>query len=319
MDDEVRRGDAAIRVDETTYDVCLDPGYSIGGPLNGGYLMAVLLRAVVDASPSRAPGDHERPVPARAQARARAGARGAGQDRPHRRDDPGHPDPGRQPFIEAHGHDRDPRATPSPTGRTSPRLAMPPIEECVWLPDPKAESDMTLNAQMELVFDPPTIGWLDGQRPPAGPRPAPTSGWPSRRTPTRTCWPWPWTRCPPVVFSAGDARLGAHGGPHLAPARPARPRLAHPASASGRLISDGWFDEDVEIWDCRGAPGGPVPSAGAGGRVPGLTYVLSVTQSVMGSRIALGLMFGLRGRLAVGKVVSRRLSPSGFSTVASAD
>lgn len=41
----------AIRVDETTYDVCLDPGYSVGGPLNGGYLMAVLLRAVVDASP----------------------------------------------------------------------------------------------------------------------------------------------------------------------------------------------------------------------------------------------------------------------------
>ena len=58
----------AIRVDETTYDVCLDPGYAIGGPLNGGYLMAVILRAVVDASPfehpvSTPPSSSSRPCP----------------------------------------------------------------------------------------------------------------------------------------------------------------------------------------------------------------------------------------------------------------
>src|SRR5690606_33298743 len=51
----------AIRVDDQTYDVCLDNGFSIGGPLNGGYLMAAMLRAVVDESP------HEHPVSTSAQ------------------------------------------------------------------------------------------------------------------------------------------------------------------------------------------------------------------------------------------------------------
>lgn len=240
----------AIRVDENTYDVCLDPGYSIGGPLNGGYLMAVLLRAVADASPHEHPVSTttqflKAPTPGPAQVvveQVKAGRTAAFSRATLVRDGVAHLEalvttatlPAEQHVVY--------------TGR--PASPMPPPEECVRLPDPKPESGMTLNAQMEMRFDPPTIGWLSGE----------PTGRPEARAHFRmseTQDPDPYILAlavdalPPVVFSAGlrgwapTVDLTWH-----LRALPAPGWLT--LLGSGRLIADGWFDEEVEVWDSAG-------------------------------------------------------------------
>jgi acyl-coenzyme A thioesterase PaaI-like protein len=239
----------AIRVDETTYDVCLDPGYAIGGPLNGGYLMAVLLRAVVDESPHAHPVATSvqflaapAPGPARVRVeRLRAGRTTAVTRATLLRDGTA--------FLEA-------LVTTATLGGAEPEWSgtppvdMPPVEECRALPQPKPESNMTFNAQVELIFDPPTIGWLHG---------APT-GRPESRAYFRMAEPQdpdPYVLAlavdalPPVVFSAGfrgwapTVELTWH-----LRALPAPGLLT--LLGSGRSIGDGWFDEDVEVWDSTG-------------------------------------------------------------------
>jgi acyl-coenzyme A thioesterase PaaI-like protein len=132
----------------------------------------------------------------------------------------------------------------------APATAMPPVEECVALPDPKPESNMTLNAQMELRFDPPSIGWFTGE----------PTGRPESRAYFRMSEPQdpdPFIMAlavdalPPVVFSAG--RRGWAPTVELTwhlRALPAPGWLT--LIGQGRLIRDGWFDEDVEVWDSEG-------------------------------------------------------------------
>ncbi|SEM18770.1 thioesterase family protein [Nonomuraea pusilla] len=239
----------AIRVDETTYDVCLDPGYSIGGPLNGGYLMAVVLRAAVDAAPfdhpvSTASQFLKAPAPGPAQVRVeplKAGRTAAFARATLLQDG--------VPHIES-------LITTATLGDAEPDYAdgpshpMPAPEECVQLPAPKAETNMTLSAQMDLRFDPPTLGWLNGR----------PTGRPESRAYFRMAEPQdpdPYVLAlavdalPPVVFSAG-ARGWAPTVDltwHLR-ALPAPGWLT--LIGSGRLVRDGWFDEEVEVWDSAG-------------------------------------------------------------------
>jgi hypothetical protein len=239
----------AIRIDETTYDVCLDPGYSIGGPLNGGYLMAVVLRAVVDDSPFEHPVSTtsqflKAPVPGPAQVRVerlKAGRTAAFT---------------RATLVQdgvAHIESLVTTATlgeAEPLYSDMPAYVMPAPEECLKLPDPKPESGMTLNAQVELLFDPPSIGWLKG-----GPTGKPESRAYFRMTEPQDPDPFVLALAvdalPPVVFSAGlrgwapTVDLTWH-----LRALPAPGRLT--LIGSGRLISNGWFDEEVEAWDSAG-------------------------------------------------------------------
>ncbi|MEV7006032.1 thioesterase family protein [Streptosporangium sp. NPDC051022] len=239
----------AIRVDETTYDVCLDPGYSIGGPLNGGYLMAVLLRAVVDASP------HEHPVTTSAQF-LRSPAPGPAQVRLEQLKAGRTATMTRATLVQDGTSFIETLVTTAtlrdvaPDWMGRPPVAMPPIERCRTLPDPGPESGMTFSAQMEVAYDPPTVGWLDGD----------PSGSPEVRAYFRLAEPQdpdPYVLAmavdclPPVVFSAG-ARGWAPTVDltwHLR-ALPAPGWLT--LFGSGRMIGDGWFDEDVEVWDSAG-------------------------------------------------------------------
>ncbi|MEV5894525.1 thioesterase family protein [Nonomuraea fuscirosea] len=239
----------AIRVDENTYDVCLDPGYAIGGPLNGGYLMAVILRAAVDASP------FEHPVSTTAQF-LKAPVAGPAQVRIEPLKAGRTVAFARATLVQDGVAQIEGLITTATLSDVEPIYSdkstyeMPHIDDCVKLPDPKPESGMTLNAQMELLFDPPTIGWLKGE----------PSGRPESRAYFRMAEPQdpdPYVLAlavdalPPVVFSAG-ARGWAPTVDltwHLR-ALPAPGLLT--LLGSGRLVSDGWFDEEVEVRDSTG-------------------------------------------------------------------
>lgn len=239
----------AIRVDENTYDVCLDTGYAIGGPLNGGYLMAVLLRAAVDASP------FEHPVSTTAQF-LKAPVAGPAQVRVEPLKAGRTVAFARATLVQDGVAQIEGLITTATLHNGEPIYAeksaygLPPVEDCVKLPDPKPESGMTLNAQMELLFDPPTIGWLKGE----------PVGRPESRAYFRMAEPQdpdPYVLAlavdalPPVVFSAGlrgwapTVDLTWH-----LRALPAPGWLT--VLGSGRLISDGWFDEEVEVRDSAG-------------------------------------------------------------------
>jgi acyl-CoA thioesterase len=244
----------AIRVDDSTYDVCLDAGYAMGAALNGGYMMAVLLRAAVDASPHAHPVSTSaqflrvaRPGPATVRLeQVRSGRTTTVTRATMIQEDAAFLDAfvttaTLRPFADA---------AEGLEWSAPPAFPMPPVEECVALPPPKPESNMTLNAQMELRFDPPTIGWFR----------ATPIGRPESRAYFRMAEPQdpdPYILAlavdalPPVVFSAG-----ARG---WAPTVELTWRLrALPAPGwltllgSGTLIHDGWFDENVEIWDSTG-------------------------------------------------------------------
>ncbi|MET9342869.1 thioesterase family protein [Nonomuraea sp. NPDC003804] len=239
----------AIRIDEGVYDVCLDPGYSIGGPLNGGYLMAVLLRAAVDASPHAHPVSTAvqflrapRPGPAKVVVEPlKAGGTAAFA---------------RVRLVQDDVAQLESLVTTATLTDAEPIYAdksvigMPDIAECSKLPDPKPESGMTLNAQLEMRFDPPTIGWLHGR----------PTGRPEARAYFRMAEPQdpdPFVLAlavdalPPVVFSAGQRGWAPTVDLtwHLR-ALPAPGWLT--LLGSGRLVADGWFDEEVEVWDSAG-------------------------------------------------------------------
>ncbi|WP_336208329.1 thioesterase family protein [Nonomuraea sp. LPB2021202275-12-8] len=239
----------AIRIDETTYDVCLDPGYAIGGPLNGGYLIAVVLRAVVDDSPFEHPVSTtsqflKSPVAGPAQVRVerlKAGRTAAFTRATLVQDGVAQIE---SLVTTATLHDAE------PVYASAPGHVMPPPEECVKLPDPKPESGMTLNAQMELRFDPPTIDWLNG-RPTGRPEARAYFQMAEPQDPDPFVLALAIDALPPVVFSAGlrgwapTVDLTWH-----LRALPAPGPLV--LLGGGRLIADGWFDEEVEAWDSAG-------------------------------------------------------------------
>ncbi len=240
----------AVRVGEGVYDVCLDDGYSIGGPLNGGYLMAVLLRAAVDDSP------HEHPVSTGAQF-LRAGRPGPARVKVEQVKTGKTTTISRASLVSDDGPLLETLVTTAtldplaePVYSAGPAAKMPPPEECLPLPEPRPESNMNLNGQMELLFDPPTVGWLNGE--PTG-RPESRAYFRLRhgQEPDPSCWPSRSTRCPRWC----SARACARWAPtveltwHLR-ALPAPGWLT--VIASGRLVSDGWFDEEAEVWDSTG-------------------------------------------------------------------
>ncbi|TDD65240.1 thioesterase family protein [Actinomadura rubrisoli] len=246
-----RFGDATAvkRVGEGRYEAVLDGDFGFAEAVNGGYLMAVLDRAAVDASP------HAHPVatsanflrvakPGRAELivdSRKTGRTAATSLVTLVQDD--------RRIVDALVTTGTLDAATEPSWAGAPPVpAIPSLEECTDFTPGSGEGGFA--EQVDMRFDRATMGWLDGR----------PSGTPEIRAWFRLRDPYEpdafalalaVDALPPVVLN-----LGAQGWAptveltwHMR-AVPAPGWLA--LHGGGRLLSGGWFDEGVEVWDSAG-------------------------------------------------------------------
>jgi acyl-coenzyme A thioesterase PaaI-like protein len=253
--DHVRRGDRDHPGRDGCYHVKPDERFAIflpdgvTGAVNGGVLMATVLRAVLDTSPHPHPvatSAHFLRVPRLEPARVQVAWLKQG----------GTAATARATLIQ---EDRPVLETTVTTGSVGqpgdgglswtarpPRL--PPIEECAPLVR-RAESAAFAGyaGQVDLRLDPATTGWLHGE--PAGiPEMRGYFSLREDREPDAYTLALAVDALPPVVL--GLAPFGWSPTVELtwhmrAVPAPGPLRVA----ARGRHISGGWFDEEAEVWD----------------------------------------------------------------------
>jgi acyl-coenzyme A thioesterase PaaI-like protein len=240
----------------------LDGDFGFAEALNGGYLMAVMLRAAIAAGPHPHPVATgasflrvARPGPAEVRVESRKAGRTAAVTRVSLVQDD-------QPIVDAQvtTGTLDPGAVATWTVPTPAPL--PPVEECVTF-DPDTET-RGFAGRVDMRFDPATMGWLDG-RPAGSPQmrayfrlrePAGSAGSDgpfggADRPADALTLALAVDSLPPVVLNTGakgwapTVELTWH-----MRAVPAPGWLT--VHGGGRLISDGWFDEEVEVWDSAG-------------------------------------------------------------------
>ncbi|QKW38697.1 thioesterase family protein [Actinomadura sp. NAK00032] len=238
---------AVARVGDGRYEAVLDGDYGFAEALNGGYLMAVLARAAVDASPhahpvSTATNFHRvaKPGPAQIIVDTRKQGRTAASALVTLVQDD-------RPIVDAliTTGTIDPAAEPVYAGAAP--APVPPVEECTDFRPPTGEGFADV---VDMRFDRRTMGWLDGQ----------PSGDPEIRA---------WFRhrdgysadgfslalavdaLPPVALN-----LGAQGWAPTVELTWHMRAVPEPGwlavHGTGRLLADGWFDEEVEVWDGAG-------------------------------------------------------------------
>jgi acyl-CoA thioesterase len=241
---------AVERLDEGRYRIELDRDFvGFSDALHGGYLMAVVLRAAVDAAPHPHPVSTSAnflrvvlPGPAEVWVESRKSGRTVAASRVTLVQD------GR-PAVDAlvNTGTLDPAAEAAWSAPPPPEL--PPVEDCLTFEPPNQESRGFAD-QVDMRFDPATMGWLDGQ--PAG-SPVMRAYFRLREPhePDGFALALAVDALPPVVLNTGakgwapTVELTWH-----MRAVPTPGWLA--VHGSGRLVSGGWFDEEVEVWDSAG-------------------------------------------------------------------
>jgi acyl-CoA thioesterase len=239
---------AVRRLADGRYRAEIDGDYGFAAAINGGYLMAVLLRAAIDATPHPHPVATSatflrvaRPGPAEIVVEPRKSGRTTSAARVTVLQDD-------LPVVDAQVSTGTLDATAVATWSAPPAAAMPPIEDCLTFDSGGEHRGFA--EQVDMRFDPATMGWLDGQ----------PAGSPQMRAYFRTRRPYPpdgillalaVDALPPVVLDTG-----AGGWTPTVELTWYMRSLPEPGwltlLGSGRLVSDGWFDEDVEVWDAAG-------------------------------------------------------------------
>lgn len=236
---------AISRRDETTYDVDLDLGWSIGGRPNGGYLMALLARAAVDATEQPHPlalGAHFLRPPSGGGAEVRVDVVKRGRTASTVRATLWQHDKACLDMLVTTG--RLPDDEPVHAGAPMPDL--PPPEQC----RARAETDFRVELldHVDVRLDPSTVPFHGQRGEPV------VRGWMAFHDGTAVdelALPLAVDIAPPTVF-----RLGLMGWAPtvelscLLRAVPAPGWLAFEAKAT--LVSGGWFDEEATVWDGTG-------------------------------------------------------------------
>jgi acyl-CoA thioesterase len=228
------------------YGATLDGAYAFGGNINGGYLIATALRAALAESP------HAHPVATNATflAPARPGpveiliapvkaGRTAAVSRLTVRQ-------GDRAVVEAMVTSGTLRDDAVADWSRRPPVGLPPVAECRAF-EPEAN---TFTQRVEIVYDPATIGWLDGT-PTGAPEMRAHLRIRDGHVPDAYVLALAVDALPPVVLNTG----GVGWAPTVElswymRAVPAPGWLA--VHSRGRLVSDGWFDEESEVWDGTG-------------------------------------------------------------------
>lgn len=132
---------------------------------------------------------------------------------------------------------------------------LPPLEDCVelgpWRGTVAADGTAGYAAQIRMLFDPAVVGWVRGQ--PSGlPEMRGYFGLRENREPDALLLALAVDGLPPVVFG-----LGATGWAPTVELTMHMRKVPSPGvlrvAARCRQVSGGWFDEEAEVWDSAGS------------------------------------------------------------------
>lgn len=234
---------AVRRVADGRYAAELDGGFGFAEALNGGYLMAVLARATIDASA------HEHPI-ATSATFLRVAKAGPAQVRVEPRKTGRTTEVARVTLVQDDRPIVDALITTGTLGDAEPVYAkecpeLPPPEECL-----ASTPDQPFTGLVDLRYDRATMGWLDG-RPTGVPEMRAYFGLREPYEPDGILLALAVDVLPPVALNTGaygwspTVELTWHMRGVPAPG----PLALH---GRGQLVSDGWFDEELEVWDSAG-------------------------------------------------------------------
>ncbi|RDG37246.1 thioesterase family protein [Streptomyces corynorhini] len=252
-DSEFDRETAVVPREPGVYDVTLSPGWTVMRVVNGGYLLAVVGRALGDALPHPDPiavsAHYLSPsVPGPAVIRTETVRSGrtlsTGQASVFQPAEDG----GEVERIRVLASYGDLDALPDDTRTTAKPPAIPPRERCLDAAEgPVPPGDFSLMDRLDLRMDPDTVGWAVGE--------------PSGRGSMRAWFDLADGRAadplsllltvdalPPAAFDLGltgwtpTVELTAHVRCRPAPG-PLRVALAT------RNLAGGFLEEDAEVWD----------------------------------------------------------------------
>ncbi|MFD5337406.1 thioesterase family protein [Streptomyces hawaiiensis] len=253
-DSEFDRDTALTRRAPGVYDIDLSAGWTIISAVNGGYLLAVLGRALADALPHADPftisahyltASQPGPAVVRTDVVRTGRTLSTGQASLFQRDDEGR-EVERIRVLASYG---DLDTLPDDVRTTARPPAIPPLEHCFGPEDGPAPVDgsSAIADRLMLKLDPSTLGWALGQPSGKGEMRA-WFGLKDGRDPDPLSLLLAVDALPPTAFEIGlkgwvpTVELTVH-----VRCRPAPGPLL--VSITTRNLAGGFLEEDAEVWD----------------------------------------------------------------------
>ncbi|MFJ3824703.1 thioesterase family protein [Streptomyces nodosus] len=253
-DSEFDRDTAVVRREPGVYDIDLSAGWTIAGAVNGGYLLAVLGRALADTLPHSDPftvSAHyltaSRPGPAviRTDVVRTGRTLSTGQASLFQYDDEGH-EVERIRVLASYG---DLDALPDDIRTSAEPPAIPPLDRCFGAQDGPApvSGSSAIVERLMLRLDPATLGWALGSPSGKGEMRA-WFGLADGRDTDPLALLLAVDALPPTAFELGlsgwvpTVELTVH-----VRSRPAPGPLR--VSITTRNLAGGYLEEDAEVWD----------------------------------------------------------------------